>query len=70
MPKVKEKKVSAWQLECARCQNGKIHGYFYAYCSLQGSCDTCNRRVRFLCRIKSKFEDWQTEIIRAICKGE
>lgn len=70
MPNTREKKISRCQLEQARHRNGGVYGYFNAYCWLNRCCDTCNRRVRFLCKLKCKIEDWQNEIILSVCKGE
>ena len=62
--------ISRLQLELARHRNHSVYGYFDAYCHLNQSCDSCNRWVRLLCKIKSKIEDLQTEIILSECKGE
>ena len=70
MPNTREKLISRYQLEQARHRGGSIYGHFNAYCYLNRSCDTCNRKVRFLCALKDKIEDWQTNIILSICKGE
>lgn len=50
--------------------NGSIHGWFWAYCRLNSSCDTCNRYVRSLCRLKNTIEELQTKIILKICKED
>lgn len=65
-----KRSISRYQLEQARHRNHRVYGHFNAYCHLNSSCDSCNRWVRLLCKIKSKIEDLQTEIILSICKGE
>ena len=65
-----KRRIFRHQLEQARHRNNCVYGYFNAYCYLNSSCDTCNRRVRLLCRLKNKIEDWQKEIILSVCKGE
>ena len=70
MADAKEKKISRYQLEQARHRGHSVYGHFNAYCYLHSSCDTCNRRVRLLCGLKSKMEDLQEQIILRICKGE
>ena len=66
----REKKISRYQLEQARHRNNSVYGHFNAYCHMNESCDTCNRWVRLLCKLKNKIEDLQTDIILAVCKGE
>ena len=69
--KVKKKRlISRYQLEQARHRNNCVYRYYDAYCYLNSSCDSCNRWVRLLCKLKSKIEDLQTEIILSVCKGE
>lgn len=60
--------ISRYQLEQARHRGNNVYGYFNAYCHLNSSCDGCNRWVRLLCKLKSKIEDLQTEIILSVCK--
>ena len=70
MTDTREKKISRYQLEQARHRGNSVFGHFNAYCHLNGSCDTCNWRVRLLCKLKNKIEDWQENIILSLCKGE
>ena len=62
--------ITRYQLDQARHRNNSVYGYFNAYCYLNSSCDTCNRWVRMLCKLKNKIEDLQVEIILSVCKGE
>ena len=43
-----------------------IYGTFQAYCNEHGCCDHCDKRVRFLCKVKCRIEEWQTKIIKAL----
>lgn len=70
MPETREKKITRHQLEQARHRNYSVYGYFNAYCHLNESCDTCNWRIRLLCKLKNKIEDLQKSIILLVCKGE
>lgn len=67
---MKEQKFTRQELENARWTPSSYFyvGYFSAYCSLQGCCDGCNRRVRRLCQLKCMIEDLQKAIILRICK--
>ena len=56
--------------EARRDGNGSVHGWFWAYCKLNSSCETCNRYVRLLCRIKCAITGLQEKIILHICKEE
>lgn len=56
--------------EARRGSTGSVHGWFCAYCKLNSSCDTCDRYVRLLCRLKNMIEELQTKIILRICKEE
>ena len=45
-------------------KNGVRKSNFKTYCELIDSCEVCNPKIRFLCKIKNKIENIQTEIIR------
>ena len=63
-------KVSRSRLNDSRNRPyGKI-GYFQAYCDCVSSCDTCDRFVRALCKLRRKIESIQTKRILHICKEE
>ena len=32
---------------------GNRYGTYRTYCELHGSCDVCNPKVRFLCKVKN-----------------
>lgn len=42
------------------------YGDFRAYCDEIDSCDLCNSRVRFWCKVKCRIEEWQVKIIKAL----
>lgn len=56
------------QLEEARHSGYRTYGYFWAFCKLNRSCETCDRRTRFWCEVKRKIEEHQTKRIMRICK--
>lgn len=56
--------------EARRDGKGRVYGWFWAYCRLNSCCETCNRYVRVLCRLKNTIEALQTKIILRICKEE
>lgn len=42
------------------------YGDFRAYCDEIDSCDLCNSRVRFWCKVKCRIEEWRVKIIKAL----
>lgn len=66
-----EKKITRQQLQNA-CwtSTGSRRGYFAAYCGEISHCGECNRRVRFLCKVKDKIAMLQQNIILRICKED
>lgn len=69
MRTVPEKKVTEAELIEAYHANGCAGETFAAYCRLHESCDSCNRRIRFLCGLKDSLETLQVKIIKRICRG-
>lgn len=58
------------QLEESRHRGNNVYGYKKAFCDLHDCCESCDRRVRFICKVIAKFEDLQINRILKICKPE
>lgn len=63
------KKITRQQLEDNRVQGYHVYGYFKSYCDLHSSCEVCNPKVRFWCKVKNWIEDLQKKIILKEVKG-
>lgn len=63
-----EKKITRQMVNDNRHQGYNVYGIFKSYCDLHSSCDECNSRVRFLCKIKSHIEHIQKRIVDKICE--
>lgn len=59
----RELKVTKQMVEDSRHQGYSTYGIFKGYCDLHSSCDVCNKRVRFWCKVKGEIEKLQTRII-------
>ena len=59
--------ISREQLEANR-NKSNIYGYKKTYCGFQNSCEDCDKKVRFWCKVILKIEDIQTKRILKICK--
>lgn len=62
--------VTRSQLEKSRIKVSGIYGYKKAFCDLQSSCDVCDKKVRFICKIICFLEDIQCKRILKICKED
>lgn len=41
-----------------------VYGTFQTYCNEHSCCDDCDRKVRFLCKVKNRIEELQSKIIK------
>ena len=68
------RKITREELEDGRYDRSlgylRIFGYKHSYCELMGSCDECDKRIRFGCKIINKIADIQTKRILKICNTE
>lgn len=60
--------VTRKTLEDGRHQGYCTYGYFKSYCDLNPSCECCDKRIAFWCKVKCKIEKIQTRRILKICK--
>lgn len=61
-----ELKVTKEMIDESRRKGYCVHGIKKGYCDLHSSCDECNKKVRFWCRVITFIEDLQTEIIKKL----
>lgn len=47
--------------------NGNRYGTYRTYCELHSSCDVCNPKVKFLCKVRNR---WINSIQELIIKKE
>lgn len=62
----RELKVTKQMIEDSRHRGYSVYGTFKGYCDLHDCCEGCNKKIRFLCKIKVKIEKLQTKIINKI----
>lgn len=59
MKKITKKMMEDYQ------PNGNRYGTYRTYCELHGSCNNCNQKVRFLCKVRNRWiNDIQEKIIK------
>ena len=51
-----------------RYEEGKIRPRYDAFCNLVGSCEECDKKIRFWCKVRCKIQDHQTMRIIKICR--
>ena len=66
----KELKVTKEMINEMRRQCYSVHGIKKGYCNLHSSCEVCNRKVRFWCKVISYIEDLQIKIIKKLVKWD
>ena len=66
--KHQEQIVTKEELYQSRHQNEHVYGVKKGYCDLISSCERCNPKIRFWCKIIHKIEDRQTKIIKTSVK--
>ena len=62
--------ITREQLEKSRKRPTGICGYKKAFCDLHSSCDACDKKVAFICKITCLLEDIQSKRILKICRSE
>lgn len=51
-----------------RYEEGKIRPRYDAFCALVGSCEECDKKIRFWCKVRCKIQNHQTIRIIKICR--
>ena len=55
MKKINKRKKITRKMMNEYQPNGNKYGTYRTYCELNGCCDTCNPKVRFLCKVRNRW---------------